>query len=73
MANARESGHAVDIRYLATRHSLRPHFFTVFAGAFGGAPAVFFAGFSASASAAVLMSSINLVTRAALLPRSLSK
>ena len=49
------------------------HFFTVFAGAFGGTTGVFFTGFSASASAAVLRSSMNFVTRAALLPRSLSK
>ena len=46
------------------------YFFTVFAGAFGGATGVFFTGFSASASAAVLRSSMNFVTRAALEPTS---
>ena len=50
------------------------HFFTVFAGPFGvGGGGIFFAGFNASTSAAVLRSSMNFVTRVALLPRSLSK
>jgi hypothetical protein len=49
------------------------YFFTVFAGALGGVAGVFFTGLSASASAAVLRSSMNFFTRAALLPRSLSK
>jgi len=44
----------------------------VFGGGFTGSCG-FFTGLRAALSAAVLMSSINLVTRAALLPRSLSK
>src|SRR6476660_6673898 len=56
----------------ATRHSPR-HFFTVFAGALVGTCGFFTAGLLAALSAAVLMSSISLATRAALLPRSLSK
>ena len=47
------------------------HFFTVFAGAFAGACGFFCAGLALSTAA--LMSSISLETRAALLPRSLSK
>jgi hypothetical protein len=55
----------------STRQRAR-HFFTVLAGAFAGVGTLF-TGFSAAASAAVLMSSISFDTRAALLPRSLSK
>ena len=58
----------------AIRYSLiRPsHFFTVFGGTLTGTCG-FFAGLRLALSTAVLMSSISLVTRAALLPRSLSK
>ncbi len=57
----------------ATAHAAQPRLVTrgcFFAAAFGGA--AFFAP-ALAASAAVLMSSISLVTRAALLPRSPSK
>ncbi len=46
---------------------------TVFCPLAGGGGTTFFTGFCASASPAVLRSSISLVTRAALLPMSLSK
>src|SRR3954469_16203958 len=51
----------------------RRHFFTVLACAFDGGGTTFFTGFCASASPAVLSSSISLLTRLALLPMSESK
>jgi len=48
------------------------HFFTVFGNAFTGATG-FFAGFRLALSTVELMSSISLLMRAALLPRSPSK
>ena len=51
----------------------RFYFFTVLAGALAGVAGFFDAGLALALSAAVLMSSISLVTREALLPRSLSK
>ena len=50
----------------------RRHFFTVFAGTLAGACG-FFGAAGLALSTAALMSSISLETRAALLPRSLSK
>src|SRR5260370_39111874 len=54
------------------RRAFARHFFTVFGSVFAGACG-FFGTTGLALSTALLMSSISLVTRAALLPRSLSK